>query len=117
MKRLRLGKLAPAPARLRLGRPSMRLTASRAMIAFAVLFVAGFAAVVGVSYVALTKLKVNGPAYNQIMLEKQMIGDIQPPPIFTLEAYLVAQQLNSGTLGIDAGKSRLARLKLDYLKR
>jgi methyl-accepting chemotaxis protein len=117
MKRLRLGKLAPAPARLRLGRPSMRLTASRAMIAFAVLFVAGFAAVVGVSYVALTKLKVNGPAYNQIMLAKQMIGDIQPPPIFTLEAYLVAQQLNSGTLGIDAGKSRLARLKLDYLKR
>ncbi len=94
-----------------------RLTISRAMIAFALLFVAGFAAVVATGYIALSKLEVNGPAYNGIMLGRELVGDIQPPPIFTVEAYILAMQVNEGIESVNGGKKRLAALKETYLER
>jgi len=94
--------------------PRFRLTIAGAMIAFAVLFVAGFVAVVGAGYIALTKLEINGPAYNKLMLGNELVGDIQPPPIFTIEAYVLAMQVNQGIESVNGGKKRLAALKETY---
>ena len=94
-----------------------RLTISRAMIAFGMLFVGGFAAVVATGYIALSKLEINGPAYNGIMLGRELVGDIQPPPIFTVEAYILAMQVNGGIESVNGGKKRLAALKETYLER
>ncbi len=94
-----------------------RLTISRAMIAFAVLFVAGFAAVVATGYITVTKLEIHGPAYNDIMLGTELVGDIQPPPIFTVEAYILAMQVNQGIESVNGGKKRLAALKETYQAR
>jgi len=87
------------------------------MIAFALLFVAGFAAVVATGYIALSKLEINGPAYNGIMLGRELVGDIQPPPIFTVEAYILAMQVNEGIESVNGGKKRLAAVKETYLAR
>lgn len=95
----------------------MRLTVSRAMIGFAFLFVAGFAAVVAVSSFALMKLKVNGPIFSEIMLGNQLVADILPPPVFTVEAYILAQQMNDRAESAASGKKRLAELKRVYLER
>jgi methyl-accepting chemotaxis protein len=99
------------------GAGGMRLTVSRAMIGFAVLFVAGFAAVLGIGTFTSMQLKVNGPVFNEIMLGKQLVADIQPPPVFTVEAYILAQQMNDGAEGAASGKKRLTELKRAYLER
>ena len=99
------------------GGGKMRLTVSRAMIGFAVLFVAGFAAVLGIGTFTSMKLKVNGPVFNEIMLGKQLVSDIQPPAVFTVEAYILAQQMNDGAEGVSSGKKSLAELKRVYLER
>jgi methyl-accepting chemotaxis protein len=103
----------------RLGAPisRFRLTISRAMIAFAVLFVVGFAAVVATGYITVSKLEIHGPAYKDIMLGTELVGDIQPPPIFTMEAYILAMQVNQGIESVNGGKKRLAALKETYQER
>ena len=109
--------LSTLGSRLGKARSMFRLTISRAMIAFALLFVTGFAAVVATGYVALTKLEIHGPAYNNIMLGTELIGDVQPPPIFTVEAYILAMQVNEGIESVNGGKKRLTALKETYLAR
>ncbi len=103
--------------RLRSSAAGMRLTVSRAMIGFAFLFALGFAAVLGMSHFIFTQLKINGPVFDKIMLGKQLVADIQPPPVFTVEAYILAQQMNDGSESATNGKNRLAEMKRVYLAR
>lgn len=102
---------------LRSSAARMRLTVSRAMIGFAFLFAVGFAAVLGMSNFIFTQLKVNGPVFDKIMLGKQLVADIQPPPVFTVEAYILAQKMNDGSESAANGKNRLAEMKRVYLER
>ena len=45
---------------------------------------------VGISAnVALYKLKVNGPIYQQIVQGKDLVADILPPPEYVIETHLV----------------------------
>jgi len=41
----------------------------------------------------LNTLKVNGPYYKQVVLGKDLVADILPPPEYILESYLVAYQM------------------------
>lgn len=45
------------------------------------------------SYNTLNTLKVNGPLYQNIVLQKDLIADVLPPPEYIIESYLVAMQL------------------------
>jgi methyl-accepting chemotaxis protein len=45
-------------------------------------------------YFAFNVVKVNGPMYNKIILGKDLIADILPPPEYIIESYLVALQLS-----------------------
>jgi len=47
-----------------------------------------------VALLTLNKVKVNGPIYNKIVMGKDLIADILPPPEYIIESYLVAFQLN-----------------------
>jgi methyl-accepting chemotaxis protein len=53
---------------------------------------------IGISYLfgyfAFNSVKVNGPMYNKIILGKDLIADILPPPEYIIESYLVAFQLS-----------------------
>ena len=54
-----------------------------------VVFVLGFFSFGFAFYDTLTKLKVNGPIYVDIVQGKDLIADVLPPPYYILESYLV----------------------------
>lgn len=83
--------------------------------AFLVIFVV-FASI---SYNTLSRLRVNGPVYLEIVQGKDLIADILPPPEYIIEAYLVTLQILGETEAeqiqtfLEKGKA----LKADYLTR
>ena len=50
---------------------------------------------------ALSRVKVNGPIYHDIVQQKDLLADILPPPEYLIEAYLVSHQM------MDADKAKL----------
>ena len=66
------------------------------------------------SLVSLQILRVNGPVYQRIVLGKDLVADILPPPEYVIEAYLET------TLALDSGADllrharRLKALEADY---
>ena len=68
----------------------LRLSISTAVIAFGLLLVLGFTAVVASGAYALRELKVGGPLYTDIKLGNDLIADILPPPAYVIESYLEA---------------------------
>ncbi|HLP18190.1 MAG TPA: methyl-accepting chemotaxis protein, partial [Bacteroidota bacterium] len=58
-------------------------------------FLAGFAIFGGITYFTLEELRVNGPLYAQIVLGKDLVADILPPPEYILESHLITLQLLS----------------------
>jgi methyl-accepting chemotaxis protein WspA len=67
---------------------------------------AGFLLFAVLSWQTLTKLKVNGPVYQQIVQNKDIVADVLPPPKYIIESYLVVLQLSDET-----NPSEIARLK------
>ncbi|MBK7104835.1 MAG: hypothetical protein IPH62_06090 [Ignavibacteriae bacterium] len=57
------------------------------------LFAIGMISLGTVSYLTLEKLRVNGEMYNQIILGKDLIADILPPPNYIVESYLNTFQM------------------------
>ncbi|XVJ59462.1 MAG: HAMP domain-containing protein [Tepidisphaera sp.] len=61
----------------------------------------------------LTRVKVTGPVYTDIVKGKDLVADILPPPAYILESYLTAVQLTSTS---DASERDSLIRKLDKLK-
>ncbi len=72
-----------------------------------------------ISFRSLSQLRVNGPLYRDIVLGKDLIADILPPPEYIIEAYLVSLQLlgETHTNDIQAFIEKGNTLKADYLTR
>lgn len=58
------------------------------LLSLIVLFFIGFVSYSLISYNQLSKVKVNGPIYSQIVQGKDVIADILPPPEYIIESYL-----------------------------
>jgi len=93
-----------------------RLRFANRLAMLIVIFSGGFIVYGAWSFKTLDKLKINGPIYHHIQQEKDLIGDILPPPIYVLESYLVALQLATADNKPeqDALVSRFKALKADY---
>lgn len=59
----------------------------------AALTAVGFALFTVVAFRALDRLRVNGPLYGQIVMGKDLVADILPPPAYIIEAYLTVHRL------------------------
>ncbi len=92
----------------------LRLSISSAIIAFGLLLVVGFTAVVATGVYALRELKVGGPLYSDIKLGNDLVADILPPPAYVLEAYLEATLAMREPDQITAHQERLTQLRKDY---
>jgi methyl-accepting chemotaxis protein len=92
----------------------LRLSISSSIIAFGVLLVIGFAAIVASGTYALRELKVGGPLYSDIKLGNDLVADILPPPAYVLEAYLVATLAMREPDQLAAHSERLVQLRKDY---
>lgn len=83
------------------------------------IFCAGFVIFGGIAKTTIDTIKVSGPLYTEIILDKDLIADILPPPEYIIEPYLVVlQALDSNQA--DAAKvaaERLKALKGDYDQR
>ena len=58
-------------------------------------FATGFLAATLFSFSALNHVKVNGPIYQEIVQQKDLLADILPPPEYLVESYLVSLQMAS----------------------
>jgi methyl-accepting chemotaxis protein len=94
-----------------------RITISRAVLAFGMLTIAGFVAVIFASNYALSQLKVGGPIYDRIKLGNDLVADILPPPEYVIEAYLEVTLALQDSSSLAARRERLAQLKKDYDER
>jgi len=95
----------------------LRITISRAILAFGMLTVLGLLAVIFASNYALSQLKVGGPIYNKIKLGNDLVADILPPPEYVIEAYLEATLALQDPSSLAAHRDRLDQLKKDYDER
>jgi methyl-accepting chemotaxis protein len=79
-----------------------------------VLAAAGF-----VSFETLFKLKVNGPIYNGIVEQKDVLADILPPPLYVLESYMISLQMmtESNPATLEEEINKIKSLKQDYMTR
>ncbi len=72
------------------------------------------------SLTTLSNLKVNGPVYNKIVLEKDLVADILPPPSYLIESYLTVREMvdekDSITLNQEA-KYLVNKLRKEYFER
>jgi methyl-accepting chemotaxis protein len=66
-------------------------------------------------YKTLQEMKVSGPVYTQIVLGKDLIADILPPPEYILESYLVTLQMSRAhPEEMNALADRFKALHADY---
>lgn len=65
------------------------------------------------AYDTLNTVKVNGPAYKQIIQSKDLVADILPPPEYIIEAYLTVLQMSDepDPARLGALKAKLRELK------
>ncbi len=57
------------------------------------IFLLGFLVFAGVAIYGLTRVQVNGPIYSSIVLGKDLIADILPPPEYIIETHLTSLQM------------------------
>jgi len=74
----------------------------------------GLIAVVTLNMIALTQLEVTGPVYNRIALGQGLIGDIEPPPIYVVEAFLDANIAARNPGNLSMYTDELATLHQQY---
>lgn len=78
-------------------------------------FVTSFLVACGVALTTLNLVKVNGAIYEKLVLQKDLVADILPPPEYLLESYFVVLQMaraEPGALPALVAKSK--QLKIDF---
>ena len=82
-------------------------------------FVVGLLIFASLSVSTLKTVSVNGPMYNRIILHKDLVADILPPPEYIIESYLVSFQCMDETNMENLQKlaDRCKQLKAEYDER
>ena len=72
-----------------------------------------------IGYFAFEAIKVNGPAYKRIIISKDLIADVLPPPEYVLEDFFIMLKLieEDDQAKKDDGFKALARLRIQYDER
>jgi len=91
-----------------------RMRVSGLLKAFGLVLIVGFLFAVAMGTMAIRELKVGGPVYEQIVLGKDLIADILPPPEYVIEAYLETTLALNDPSSVDSRVARLKQLHSDY---
>jgi len=87
---------------------------SGVMRAFGCALAIGVVLAGGVALFAIEGLRVGGPLFKQIVNNKDIVADILPPPLYVVEADLVATKLVAHPETVEAAATKLAALRKDY---
>lgn len=94
-----------------------KLTIARLLLSFAVVVVIGLATSIGLQSYTLSQLKVSGPVYNGIIDSKDLVADILPPPLYVVEAYMLASEAVLDPRKSEETVAKIERLAADYRAR
>ncbi|HTO30917.1 MAG TPA: methyl-accepting chemotaxis protein [Pararhizobium sp.] len=89
----------------------MKFTIARGLLIFGAIVIGGLVLSIGIKTHAFNKLRVNGPVYTQIIYGKDLIADILPPPLYTVESYMLAMEAVSNPEFAKANLDKIAVLK------
>jgi methyl-accepting chemotaxis protein len=80
------------------------------------MLIVGFSAFGVVSFDTLNAVKVNGPVYDAIIENKDLVADVLPPPEYLVESYLIVLQMlyEKDKKVLDDLARRSAALRLEY---
>jgi methyl-accepting chemotaxis protein len=80
------------------------------------IFTLGFAFFGAWSFKTLNELQVNGPLFQRIVKNKDLVADVLPPPAYIIESYLTAMQISTApdAKHREALAQTLTRLRKDY---
>ena len=92
----------------------MKITIARSLLVFGAAVAATFATTIGVMTFTLEKVKIEGPEYRQIIAGKDIVADILPPPMFLIEAYLLASEIEIDSALAADNLPRIEQLQADY---
>ncbi len=81
---------------------------------FGVTLTVGIVVALLVSIGATVQLRVGGPMYERIVLSKDLVADILPPPEYVIEAYLEATLAVNDPASLNVRKAHLDQLHKDY---
>lgn len=70
----------------------MKMSLRTSLLALTATSIVGFLIFGAPTLQTLNTVKVRGPLYSQIVLQKDLLADILPPPAYILESYLVASE-------------------------
>ncbi len=82
-----------------------------------ILIVIGVLSASGAAYYAFQTFKVGGPVYSGIVLTKDLVSDILPPPEYIVEAYLEATLALNDPANAKEHAARISVLEKDYGER
>lgn len=93
----------------------MRMTSIRALsTAVSSTLIVGCILMLAVTHLAIQKIRVGGPIYSSIVLGKDLLADILPPPEYIIEPFLEATLAVSDPASAPARIARMKSLKKDY---
>jgi hypothetical protein len=89
------------------------------LILLLAIFIAGYTTFGSVSFETLEDLRIQGNLYNQIVMSKDLIADVLPPPGYIIEAYLDVLQVadEADPAKMDYFFKELRRLQANYEER
>ena len=95
------------------------MTLNKRLLSIVWLSVAGYVVLTVVSFLTLQQVAVNGPIYQRLSEEKDLIADVLPPPLYIVESYLLAHELPQADPMTErpAIKQRLEQLQKEYAAR
>lgn len=76
-----------------------------------------FVSVLGLGYVTLEHLKVGGPYYQKMVLGKDLLADILPPPLYVIEPFLLASEIIADPEEMQVYRAKIAKVRKDYDER
>ncbi|NFV80264.1 methyl-accepting chemotaxis protein [Magnetospirillum aberrantis] len=94
-----------------------RLRISTLAAVFGVAVIGCMLLVGGMGGMALSQLKVGGALYQRIILGKDLVADILPPPEYIIESYLEATLALNDPTGFASRRARLLQLRKEYDER
>jgi len=93
-----------------------RFSVLQQIIFLALVCITGIAVVSVTAYTIISKVKVTGPIYQQLVQGKDLVADILPPPEYIIESYLVVLQSarESDPARIQGYQERFKKLQGEY---
>lgn len=95
----------------------MQLNVRQRFYSLLVVFLLSFVGYGSWSLQTLAQLKVNGPLYHEVVLSKDLIADILPPPNYIIESYLTVLEMALPDAEQAALQTKLGRLQQEYQQR